>query len=423
MMQFEQLQSLVTRCTASGGPLLYRSLYNMSTDAPRTVSSWKDWHALPFLDKDFLIQTPFTERIWEQYSDIDHLRVSSGTSGKPPLFSPRTYLRGMDYRMKYHDFKKPILAFGVPAMPHWHEHFQTEHGLQPNSILFDPKNADTSIRLMHATGADSISVFAFHMPIIGAAVEKEGIGDQVRFIEIAGEACSRTLFEYMQRVFPNATIIPFYGASEVEDSPIGAPCRAITGEDPLALYHAKESQYHELIDPQSGAHVPICKDAEGELVISAYPGTPTVFPLIRFRTGDMVRVVDESCSEHGTWSFTIIGRVATDFLKVPGGVLRADETERVLQLFRDRVTDRFELHRIENATEEGPKIAVTIYVEPRNNDVDLKMLARDIASQLRVNPERTYEKGVHDGLYLPLECKPLEKNTLTVKKQKRMIAN
>lgn len=423
MMPLTTVLSLVEKVTDPCGPKLYRQLYTMAKSDPALrISSRDEWNALPFLDKETLLDTPLDERIFAGGADVDHFRVSSGTSGKLPLFSPRTYLRGMEYRTEYHDFKKPILAFGVPAMPHWHEHFQESLGHDPFAVVFDPKNHAASVRLAKIAGVDSISTFAFHIPILGPDIERERIGERIRFIELCGESCSRALFEYIRRVFPNATIVPFYGSSEVEDSPMGVPCRAITGEEPLALYHAKESQYHEIIDPESGTVIAPVSGAEGELVISAYPGEPSAFPLIRYRTGDMVRVIETRCAKHDSWSFTIIGRLASDFLKIPGGVLSADEVERVLRVLDVHVTDRFELHRYEEQTPSGPKIKIELHVDPRARGLDLGWFAQEFAKIFRVNPARTYARGVTDGLYLPLVCRILDKSPQG-KKQKRIITH
>jgi phenylacetate-coenzyme A ligase PaaK-like adenylate-forming protein len=420
MMTFEELQTLVAHCTKPAGPSLYRTLYRMDTGSPaRAIRTWDEWRLLPFLTKDSMLATPLAERTFASGYDTDHLRPSSGTSGKPPLFSPRTYLRGMEYRAQYYDFKGAMLAFTVPAMPHWHEYFQTSRGHIPRVVVFDPKNARASVRLARAAGVEAISTFAYHIRPIGDLMQKEDIAKNIRFIEICGEACTHALFEYMRRVFPQATILPFYGSSEVEDSPIGVPCRPITGEEPLAVYHAKGHRLHELIEPETGALVEPEAGAEGELVVTAYPGEPSALPLVRFRTGDTVRVVESKCPRHHTWSFTVVGRVELDFIKVPGGVLRADEAERVMRLLGDRVSDRFQLHTYERETSKGSKIQVEISVEVKEG-TDLSLLATDIARHLRVNPSLTYAEGVTNGRYLPLVCTPFNP---PVGKIKRLVAH
>jgi phenylacetate-coenzyme A ligase PaaK-like adenylate-forming protein len=404
-MDFVQRARLITLVTDATHGNFYRTFYGLNEGVPaKEIDTEEEWCALPLLTKDNIMERSLKERVHIALRTIDHLRPSSGTSGKGPLFSPRTPLRGMEYRLAYHDFKKPLIAYTVPAMPHWHEEFQALHGSRVATVSFDPANPAACARLARDAGADGMSLFAFHIPLIAPHLVREGIADDIRFIEIAGEACTRKLYDFMRSTFPNAAILPFYGSSEVEDSPIGMPCRAITGEEPLSLYHGKPSHYMEVIDPESGNVLAPNKGVEGELVITAYPGEPSSFPLIRFRTGDTVRVIDEHCARHGTWSFTILGRTAMDFIKVPGGVLRADEIERVLRTMPEDVTDSFELHCSETDSPAGPLFTPTLLVELKRS-VDLNDLASRVSEQLRVSSLMTYAVGAQEGRYAALACR------------------
>jgi phenylacetate-coenzyme A ligase PaaK-like adenylate-forming protein len=311
----------------------------------------------------------------------------------------------MDYRLDYHDFKGAFLAFGVPMMPHWHEQFMEEHGITPRVIVFDPKEPQISIRLAKIAGVDALSVFVFHIQMVGELMKEEGITENIKFIEVTGEICSTALYRYMKQTFPNAVILQSYGASEVEDVHMGMPCKPMDGTEPLAVYHPKETHYLEIIDSHGTSLEPRV-GVEGELLVTAYPGEPSAFPLIRFRIGDMIRVVEDRCP-HGSWSFTVLGRAELDFVKVTGGVLRVDEIIRVLQLFPEKVTDVFEFHYIIKETDKGPLLSPILKIEMVGNP-NLKELARDIEEHLRINPELTYAQGVNDGRFLPLTCEPLE---------------
>ncbi len=404
MLSLEGLNSLLAYATAPSRESFYRRLYKMPAGtAVRSIASLDDWHTLPVLTKDDLLGEPLTARSYVPV--LDHLRASSGTSGKPPLFSPRTHVQNMDYRLQYHDFKNAFMAFTVPLMPHWHAKFQEEHGSAPRVVSYDPKHAAASVRLAKAAGVDAFSVFVYHVLTVGEHMKREGMSENIRFIEITGETCSRAQYEYIRETFPNATILQSYNSSEVEDAHIGMPCKPIDGTDPLAVYHPKETHYLEIMDPETGRMIEPVAGAEGDLLLSAFPGKSASFPLIRFRIGDTIRVVESMCP-HGSWSFTVLGRTDMDFLKIPGGILRADEVARVLRLFPERVSDRFELHCSEEATPAGPKIKSIVHVELQNG-ADLFALAHDIAAQLRVAPSFTYAEGVAKNRYLPLTCVPL----------------
>jgi phenylacetate-coenzyme A ligase PaaK-like adenylate-forming protein len=215
------------------------------------------------------------------------------------------------------------------------------------------------------------------------------------------------MYEYIRATFPNAVIVQSYNSSEVEDAHIGMPCKPMDGSEPLAVYHEKATHHLELLDPSTGNTLKPESGAEGDLLVTAYPGEPSSFPLVRFRIGDTVRVVEERCA-HGSWSFTVLGRTDMDFLKIPGGVLRADEIERVLRTMPEIVTDRFELHCTETGSPHGPRIAPVLMVEPLSEAADVAALAAPLAELIRVSPQMSYADGVRAGRYASLRCEPLK---------------
>jgi phenylacetate-coenzyme A ligase PaaK-like adenylate-forming protein len=390
MLSFTALQSLVRHYTDPSHPGVYRRLYKLGEGAgPIQIVAPAEWRALPMITKEALSAETLETRSYLPLSELDHLRVSSGTSGAPPLFSPRTHVRGMEYRLDYHDFQGAFLAFTVPMMPHWHARFQKEHGMLPRVISFDPRFPRASIRLARAAGVTALSVFVYHMSDIAELMEEMDMSAQIRFIEITGEICTRAQLAHMQRVFPHATILQ---------------CRPLRvgAKEPIAVYHAKETHFLELVDRDSGTLIEPTAGAEGDLLVTTYPGEPVSFPLIRYRIGDTVRVVESNCP-HRSWSFTVLGRTDLDFAKVPGGILRADEIARVLQLFPTLISDRFTMRVREEPGPKGPLLAPTLEVEPLA-EIDLEQLARDIEQNLRTGPHFTWRQGVEAKRYMPLVC-------------------
>ena len=321
-----ELAGLVKRVTDPAGAAHYRKLYGLRNGAPAiNIENWDEWNRLPFISKSVLQDIPIEERVFGPWESINSIHASSGTSGRPPHFTPWIRLDGYEYRERGRTFTRPALC----SMPihHQHEVFLDAHGVAPKLVIFDPRRARASVELAAKVGIDCLFIFTGHLTLIGPEVERLGIGDTITFIEIAGESCSRALFRYARRIFPKATIVSFYGATEVENPPISYPCRPLKDTEPLELHHPRRGYYLELIDPASGALIPIAAGAEGEIVITAdtVSDQPQISPLVRYRTGDMARVIDDRCPEHGTWSFTMPGRVEMDFIKVPGGILRAEE--------------------------------------------------------------------------------------------------
>lgn len=406
-MTLEALKDLVAYVTDPHGPQLYRTLYGLGPNDPAlNISSDEEWSALPHLTKEYLLSVPFCDRLFVSPSAVDHLRTSSGTSGKGALFIPHARVRAIADRLAFYDYRRPFMAYTVPSRPFGQEQFQKEHGGSPTVVAYDPKNPALSIRLARIAGVEGFSTFLYHTGAIGEAMKREGMNERIRFIEITGEICSRVQYEYLRSTFPHATIVQSYGSSEVEDD-IGIPCQPMSDEETRAIYHPMPGYHLEIVDSGTRTRLDVRSGTEGDLLITGGTIGKTALPLIRFRIGDTVQVVEETCPTHGAWTFTVLGRTEMDFLKIPGGILRADEIVRVLRLFPDRVSDRFELRYAHIATPQGPMFEPRLYVEARNA-FDPETLSRDIMKELRTGPSFTYAEGVAEQRYRPFICDRLE---------------
>lgn len=399
-MTLESLSALVAHVT--GASPFYRNHFGRVTGGSRgAVRSWDEWRALPTLAKSDLIGAPLSERSLVGMSGIDYLSSSSGTTGTLPLFSARTQLLEYEFRTRFYEAHGAMLA--STPVPHQQEAFLSARDTTPRIVVIDPRNPEATARLAKAAGVDAICAFLFHIPLLIEHLQREGLTEQILYIELTGEACSQRLVRTIKTAFPNAILTSVYGTSEVENSPMGVPCAPLTDTSPTPHYHAKNGIFLELYDHESGSHIEPVGGAEGELLITAFDGTPAAFPFIRYRSGDRVRITETHCAVHGTWSFEVLGRIDMDTLKIPGGTIQADEVERVLRLFPDRVSDIFEMH-ISERSDTSPHIA--LHVEAQSG-ADLSSLALEIADALRIGPSSTYADGVRTGALTPLTLEPL----------------
>ena len=112
--------------------------------------------------------------------------------------------------------------------------------------------------------------------------------------------------------------------------------------------------------------------------------------------------MEETCP-HGTFSFTTLGRTDFDFVKLPGGILRADEIDRAIQTFRGRIGAQFTMIYDEAPSERGSLPKLTLAVEA-TQDFDFNSFAREFERVLRIGPSRTLADAIQDGRMLPLHC-------------------
>ena len=399
MLTFTELQQALRAATAAHVPF-YRKLYDMKGgDPPLSLSSYEEWSRLPFVTKEMLLRTPLRDRLFVPLSQLDSVYASSGTTGAP-LFSPRQQLSGWEFRAQFHEFTRPLLS--AVTYQHKTEYFFEMLGRHIPVVSLDIRNIRASLRLANAARVDSAKISSHVLVLVGEEMRRLGIAERIRFLEVGGGAFSRSLYDYARKTFPHAVLTSTYGASEVECSPPAISCRPLSESEPFEFFHANAGVHFELIHPDTGKQVIPEASAEGELVVTSYAGTQSAFPLLRYRIGDMARIYESSCVEHGTWSFSVLGRKEADRVKIPGGLFMADEIERVLRLFPHRVGDRFALHYRERA--EHPFIEATLHVEFRDApNIDI---ASDIAKELRIGPSFTFAQGVAEGLYAPLRCAP-----------------
>lgn len=124
--------------------------------------------------------------------------------------------------------------------------------------------------------------------VIADRMEKMQINPRtlsLKYCICAGEPWAEAMRqEIEERLFVKFT--DNYGVSEVMGPGVAGECLEQKG------MHLQEDHFHcEIIDPASGKVLP--REEEGELVITTL--TKEAFPMIRYRTGDLCRILEEPC--------------------------------------------------------------------------------------------------------------------------------
>lgn len=112
--------------------------------------------------------------------------------------------------------------------------------------------------------------------------EPEEVG--LKTILYIGETCSDAKLDKIKEMWGGVQLTTIYGFTETNS--IALPC------EHNRSHLVEDRSYFELVDPKSGETLKNGK--EGELVITTL--RHEAFPLIRFRTGDYVRIEDTPCT-------------------------------------------------------------------------------------------------------------------------------
>lgn len=166
-----------------------------------------------------------------------------------------------------------------------------------------------------------------------------------------------------------------YGMSEVL-SIMASECRCKRG----LHFRASSKIFVELFDVSKGEIVPIERSARGEMVFTNL--CKDAQPLIRYRSGDIIEVLDVvcQCGDEG-FLFEIIGRT-DDLIVVKGLNVFVSAIEKVVSQYHDEFSGIFEILISKN----DPIEEVVILLERKQNDNSAQISLMDnLKNDLKTN--------------------------------------
>jgi phenylacetate-coenzyme A ligase PaaK-like adenylate-forming protein len=349
----------------------YRDFYaRRGYDAhPRTPQQWA---AVPTLSKADIIAVPVMERLFLTLRDIDTIRLTSGTTGTGILIMPRQFASKSLPALNRMPAKR-VLSFyyHTAALAARHE---------AQILSGDRMDMRASAHLAAAADIDGLAGPA---SVVLAFAEHLDAAHRARIILVRSdsERTSAPQEELLRRHYPNARLMSYYASQDAGEVALTPPDAARP-----SLMRVVPDWFAEVFD-ESGAPT-----QDGELVLTSVADVP--FPLVRYRTGDRVRVEGELIE--------LMGRAAEERVRIPGGTVFIEEIERAIARvvgpvgdFESTVSERLEGGVVRTGLE------LVLYAADPHTVVDSDLLAQE----LRVSPERTWKEGVSAGLYTSIVCR------------------
>lgn len=333
-IQLDRLKKQAKR--AYEGLEFYRQRMAQEKIEPKDIQSLEDLKNLPFTRKDdFRNQYPFGMFVVPM-EDIVRTHASSGTTGKPTVVGYTE--KDLDNWTK---LTKRIAAAGgaEPGMTAQIAfgygmftgalglHYALEH-LPCNIVPSSSGNTKRQIMYLKDFQVDILVAtpsYAYH---IGEVAEDLGYNLQKDFslksFLLGGEGLSEHMREDLQEMWgPEVLITQNYGMSELNGPGVSGECFVQEG------LHIQEDHFiPEIIDPDT--EEVLSDGEEGELVISCL--TKEAIPLLRYRTGDITRLVAEEC-ECGRKTkrmLSLVGR-SDDMMVIRGTNVFPTQIEEVLK--------------------------------------------------------------------------------------------
>ena len=304
--QFAQLAKLLSAILPAN-PFYTRKLGDAGVTAD--LESLEDFFRLaPFTTKqelaaDQLANAPYGSNLTFPLYQYTRCHQTSGSTGAPLrwLDTPESWHWMLDnweivHRLggtSHSDTVFFAFSFG-PFIGFW---TAFESALRLGCLCLPGGGMNTVARL-HAIMDQSVTVlcctptYAIHLAEVAAREKIDLLHSKVKTLNVAGEpggsvpATRRQLGE----LWPHARIYDHHGMTEI--GPVTFECPARPG-----VLHVIESSFiPEVIDPATGAHV--APGHSGELVLTNLGRTGS--PLLRYRTGDLVKPAVPPHPSHST---------------------------------------------------------------------------------------------------------------------------
>ncbi len=335
-LQLKRLQDTVQRVYEHVP--FYRQALDERNIPPASITSLDDLHKLPFTTRYDLIDHYPLGLLSAQEDQLVRIHASSGTKGKAKIVA---YTRN-DIDIWAEVVARALAAAGLQPGDRLHNaygyglftgglglHYGGEY-LGATVIPVSSGNTQRQITFMRDLQATALSCTPSYALTLAEALTKMGLGPEdlhLKYGIFGAEPWTGEMREQVEKGL-GITALDIYGLSEVMGPGVSMECIEGRRKEKVRGLHIFEDHFlPEIVDPVSGEPLPYGR--EGELVFTTI--TKEGMPLLRYRTGDLCSLNNETCACGRTLvrMSEIKGRV-DDMLILRGVNVYPSEIERVL---------------------------------------------------------------------------------------------
>lgn len=299
----------------------YRDKYKKAgINLVKDINSIEDFKKLPYLTREEIVKADPFDRFFLPLDKFKSFNISSGSSGSERLIMLRADLKNYSFKKLSHKaqelgvkscmfFNSPTAFRQLDAVPD----FQCKN---INRYLGDIYKMPLTAKLVSKLKVNAFSVAPSYLNLALPYLEKECDLKKIKYIALGGEYCSYQRLLYFKRKFPNAYIRRKYATTEAGG--VGKRCIFLDKESPQ-VFHPLPNLYFEFLNPHE----------ESELILT-HLDTQREFPLIRYKTGDIVRKIEENCQCRKKEKIKIFGRINTDVFRIRDLYLYPEEIDGVI---------------------------------------------------------------------------------------------
>ncbi|HIP82437.1 MAG TPA: phenylacetate--CoA ligase [Desulfocapsa sulfexigens] len=294
-IQLKRLQHLVARVYKTVAP--YREKMDAAGVKPEDIQSLDDLAKLPFTVKEDLRENYPFGLFTVPMDQVVRVHASSGTTGKPTvvgytkkdielwanLMARALTLAGATARDMVHNaYGYGLFTGGLGA------HYGTER-LGATVIPVSGGNTKRQITIMQDFKPTVLLATPSYALNLAETMETVGVDPKSLSLRVGvfgAEPWSENMRDEVERKL-NIKAVDIYGLSEVMGPGVAMQC--LEGEKGMHIF--EDHFLPEIIDPDTGEVLP--PGDKGELVFTTL--TKEAFPIIRYRTKDISRLIYDTC--------------------------------------------------------------------------------------------------------------------------------
>ncbi len=315
----------------------YRRVFDEAGLTPEQIREPADFVRVPFTSKQDLRGAYPYGMAAVPLKEILRIHASSGTTGKPIVAG---YTRGdLDNwaegvaricemaGVTSDDIAQISFGYGL-----FTGGFGLHYGLEAlgaTVVPFSSGNTERQLSLMKDFQTNvlvSTPSFAIYMAETARELGYDPASFGLRVGLFGGEPCSDAMREDIESQWGLKATVN-YGLTEVVGPGISGECNETAG-----MHILEDVYYPEIIDPLSGEVLP--DGAKGELVLT--PMFKEGFPVLRYRTGDITRLIPEQCPcGRTTRRMDYITGRSDDMIIIKGVNIFPSQIEEVLAAFKE----------------------------------------------------------------------------------------
>lgn len=372
----------------------YRDKYKKVGINPiKDINSLEDFKKLPYLTRDEIINTSPYERFFVPLEKNKGAQFSNTTTGgKGVLIMLKAMVKHPQDKIQLQkalDLKIKSAAIIMPGSAAFAINRQIFRHKSILRYMGNIHNLVSAAKVMKDLKADAFLATASVVEQLIPFLKAEKALDQIRYVSMGGEYCSRLRLDYFKKTFKNAYFRFGYNLTESDATSHACDFCNLRAEN---VFHPfPQYTYYEIFNPQE----------ESELVLTnLYPKTD--FPLIRYKTGDRVSIFEEKCECGRKLKMKIYGRNGMDIVKVGDNLIHREQIDAAIYPFGNKLASTAWKLMITNNGKSLPKLKLQLVVKNKTSELKSK-LEKGISNNLIFQSGKTFSTLVAEKVFLPLE--------------------